>query len=292
MRILGTQAALAVVLAWGCVPAGGGGGGGSAACQPGDLRLCECPDGMESRRRCDATGAYGPCRCGDAGAGDAGDAGDGEGADMGEDDGGGCAPDCADRECGLDPVCGVSCGVCDLMETCGADGVCACTPDCGDRVCGRDFVCFASCGECGAGTVCDDGQCVPGQPPVIEHLFASQAAIDQRSGVQLTVIAADPDGDLERVDLEAMDGQVIGTFETFNQRGFDYTLTWRRANELEPFHFDRGGTRRTFRIRVLDAQGFHDTHELEFRFICVVSALQTPACNGVCLAPQEPCDEM
>ncbi len=36
-----------------------------------------------------------------------------------------CTPDCTDRACGLDPVCGASCGGCDPAEACVADGKCA-----------------------------------------------------------------------------------------------------------------------------------------------------------------------
>ncbi|HOX44490.1 MAG TPA: hypothetical protein PK668_12880 [Myxococcota bacterium] len=35
-----------------------------------------------------------------------------------------CVPDCAGRNCGLDPVCGESCGECQAGEECSAEGVC------------------------------------------------------------------------------------------------------------------------------------------------------------------------
>jgi len=42
------------------------------------------------------------------------------------------------------------------------DGECvACAPDCGNRVCGPDPVCGASCGSCEQGEVCQDGACLP-----------------------------------------------------------------------------------------------------------------------------------
>lgn len=304
MGSLGLRTALAVTLAaaaWGCIPAGGGGGsdgdGGSGTddCHPGDLRLCQCPDGSESRRLCDASGRYGPCRCdGEADGGgegegeadaDVGAEGEGEGEGEGE-----CVPDCTGRDCGADPVCGVSCGTCTFSDReCSAEGRCICVPDCSGRVCGRSRNCSASCGECGAGTVCDAGQCVPGQPPVFEFISASPRTVDQEGTVDLTVVASDPDGDLDRVVLEMLDGRPVATFETFNGRGFDYTLSWFRANQIEPFEFDRLGEQRRFIIRAIDEQGFDATREIEIRFVCEVLGLRTAACAGVCLEPNELC---
>ncbi|HOX45066.1 MAG TPA: hypothetical protein PK668_15810 [Myxococcota bacterium] len=72
-----------------------------------------------------------------------------------------CAPDCAGRECGLDPLCGESCGDCLTGERCDPQGVCqpGCTPDCAGKACGSDG-CQGSCGTCQAGESCDaSGQC-------------------------------------------------------------------------------------------------------------------------------------
>lgn len=91
-----------------------------------------------------------------------------------------CVPDCTGRECGPDPVCGVSCGGCEDGEICTADscapnGQCthnpdlvACPPpveecqtdaDCADgNKCNGDEKCSAA-HTCSAGTAldCDDG---------------------------------------------------------------------------------------------------------------------------------------
>jgi hypothetical protein len=77
---------------------------------------------------------------------------------------GACIPACSGRACGLDPVCGTSCGTCGPGQTCdGTSGQCAtaCVPACAGRACGPDPVCGSSCGTCGPGQVCDDssGQC-------------------------------------------------------------------------------------------------------------------------------------
>jgi hypothetical protein len=69
-----------------------------------------------------------------------------------------CVPDCSGRSCGLDPVCGVSCGTCGTGQECNQEiGQCevACVPDCGGRTCGVDPVCGKSCGECANGASCD-----------------------------------------------------------------------------------------------------------------------------------------
>ena len=82
-----------------------------------------------------------------------------------------CTPDCTNRVCGLDPVCGVSCGECASGQSCDATvGQCkaACVPDCGGRTCGVDPVCGVSCGVCGAGSACNDSgmcQAQPSEPP-------------------------------------------------------------------------------------------------------------------------------
>jgi hypothetical protein len=68
------------------------------------------------------------------------------------------------RQCGPDPLCGISCGSCEPNEACNAAGQCVanCVPDCTNRQCGLDPVCGTSCGTCGANEFCDaQGQCQP-----------------------------------------------------------------------------------------------------------------------------------
>jgi hypothetical protein len=73
--------------------------------------------------------------------------------------------DCRGLSCGLDPICGVSCGTC-------ADGLrcqsgrcvmvgptCPRDANCGGRACGADPVCGTSCGSCASETTCVNGQC-------------------------------------------------------------------------------------------------------------------------------------
>jgi hypothetical protein len=94
-----------------------------------------------------------------------------------------CAPACGTLECGVDPVCGTSCGSCEGEESCLAgmcqvipcttreecplgaecvEGLCrtvACIPACGDRTCGPDPVCGMSCGTCTEGVCDESGRC-------------------------------------------------------------------------------------------------------------------------------------
>jgi hypothetical protein len=78
-----------------------------------------------------------------------------------------CQPNCGLRNCGVDPVCGSSCGLCNatLGETCNmSTGICfICQPQCGTKKCGIDPVCGSSCGTCdtAAGEYCNlYGNCV------------------------------------------------------------------------------------------------------------------------------------
>ena len=79
-----------------------------------------------------------------------------------------CVPQCGDRMCGVDPVCGEPCGTCSATETCNASGQCVddtCTPSCGFQQCGVDPVCGESCGTCAASETCNvDNLCADSAP--------------------------------------------------------------------------------------------------------------------------------
>ncbi len=70
-----------------------------------------------------------------------------------------CEPDCSNRECGADPVCNQSCGICLGSGTC-RSGQCVCVPDCSGIECGIDPVCGQSCGTCDIEADCRAGKCV------------------------------------------------------------------------------------------------------------------------------------
>ncbi|MFT7582795.1 MAG: hypothetical protein ACI9MR_004478, partial [Myxococcota bacterium] len=75
-----------------------------------------------------------------------------------------CTPACDARLCG-DDGCGASCGSCDGVDICSADGQCnagdsSCDKSCADLglTCGTH--CGQSCGDCGVDETCTDGACV------------------------------------------------------------------------------------------------------------------------------------
>ena len=77
-----------------------------------------------------------------------------------------CWPDCDAYECAGECDSDDSCVASETMgcdPTCAT--YCSddpCEPECGDRVCGPDPVCGESCGECSMGSECnEDGQCSP-----------------------------------------------------------------------------------------------------------------------------------
>ncbi|GEM_PF-2003060 len=76
-------------------------------CTPGQRNTCPCLGGTEGVQDCLPDGSgWEECQC--------------------------CEPDCSGLECGLDPVCGTSCGDCDTGQTCDPDSVCRShLPHCG-----------------------------------------------------------------------------------------------------------------------------------------------------------------
>ncbi len=69
----------------------------------------------------------------------------------------GCVPDCDRRECGEDPLCGESCGLCDAGQSCQA-GLCE-ECSCGEQECGQG-PCELFCGTCNGDAECEGGRCV------------------------------------------------------------------------------------------------------------------------------------
>jgi len=90
----------------------------------------------------------------------------------------GCIPDCTNRVCGPDPVCGLSCGPCNSPSSC-SNGVCvppACVPNsnsttCGTAVCGtkvNNCGTLVNCGPlngaCPSGQLCESWSCITPVP--------------------------------------------------------------------------------------------------------------------------------
>ena len=151
-------------------------GTGFAACQGRFAEPRDPCDGVDcsGHGRCFVDGEEAFCRC-DDGFDDDGlecvaESADGD-ADVDSDadsdsDNEDCVPDCGDRECGVDPVCGtMTCGECDDTLLCTEEGRCGCIRDCGGRECGTDG-CGGMCPPgCAVGQICDERsgecECVP-----------------------------------------------------------------------------------------------------------------------------------
>ena len=111
-----------------------------------------------------------------------------------------CEQDCSDRECGLDPVCGESCGSCGDFATC-REGLCDCD--------------YLACGEicCADGESCRDGACV--QDPCADDVTCI-AAHRECVNDQGTAVCGDclggfhEDGDACVVDEECLPGTCSG----------------------------------------------------------------------------------
>ncbi len=82
-----------------------------------------------------------------------------------------CVPDCTGIECGIDPLCGDSCGTCDENEACNQDGRCNCLHlSCEGTCCALDQDCLD--GEC----------CTPGPEGPKDHPSCSNEVDDDCDG--------------------------------------------------------------------------------------------------------------
>lgn len=144
-----------------------------------------------------------------------------------------CTPACDGRSCGLDPICGKSCGTCGSSQVCDEQaGVCqaACVPACDGRSCGLDPICGTSCGSCGDGRTCDEAagqcksQCVPacegrtcGLDPVCN---TSCGSCDEGStcNAQGTCEAAELPGRVVTIVMALTDSRLSLTDPFFKQR--------------------------------------------------------------------------
>jgi hypothetical protein len=79
-----------------------------------------------------------------------------------------CTPVCTGLQCGPDPKCGVSCGICGQDQTCDENGQCqgGCTPDCEGKCCGDDG-CQGTCPDgCTGDSICNTDACECEQVPL------------------------------------------------------------------------------------------------------------------------------
>jgi hypothetical protein len=107
--------------------------------------------------------------------------------------------DCTGLACGLDPVCGQSCGDCETGLSC-VEGECKTVPpdcpdqkDCTSTQCGPDPVCGLPCGDCETGEICHQGHCVLVGPdcPGDQDCFATECGLDPVCNISCGECAAD-----------------------------------------------------------------------------------------------------
>ncbi len=88
-----------------------------------------------------------------------------------------CVPDCGNRECGLDPVCGISCGDCGNHGTCDdSSGAAICT--CGEGYAGE------RCAECAPGYHDEGGTCVVDEE-CLANTCSGNGTCDDSSGAAI-----------------------------------------------------------------------------------------------------------
>ena len=151
-------------------------------------------------------------------------------ADVGNDADVVCVPDCADLECGADPVCGTSCGGCSEGNWC-EEGWCThidpCFPDCGEYYCGMDPACgeldcgscrwyYETCvtGECVfvCEPYCADRECGP-DPFCGESCGTCDEGLECRSGVCSEVVAWQADDYTVECGVDGMCLVPAGSFQ-------------------------------------------------------------------------------
>lgn len=144
-----------------------------------------------------------------------------------------CTPACEGRTCGVDPICGKSCGTCASGQTCDEEaGVCkaACVPACEGRTCGLDPICGKSCGSCADGATCDEsaGQCKAACIPACEgrtcgldpicHTSCGTCSEGDTCNAQGTCEAAKLPGRVVTIVMALTDNRLSLTDPHFKQR--------------------------------------------------------------------------
>lgn len=207
-------------------------------CVDDALEPCDCALG-QAFRRCEG-GTFGACQCGM----DAGTLADAafDAATPG------CIPSCGVRECGVEPVCGTSCGSCMI-------GVCV------DNLCETTN---------------------PGGPQILSWAVSSMTLTPSRT-IMISVVLTDPDGvdDLIGGTLLDLDGAAYGSFSTEASEGsYSLTLNWSGVNDVSPIT-GGGGLTRSLVARFFDVAGNRIDRVFDISLACV-DAGETP-CSGLCV---------
>lgn len=268
MRTVGLVLALGVMGAlWGCMPPSTGGGNGGEACDPGETQRCTCPDGSASTQICEDDERLSPCRCEGRGQGQGGAQGMGGAQAMG----GNVSPP-------PDPGAG------------GQGMTPGCVPECGARECGLDLVCGESCGACGAGAFCDDGDCVTENMPdppgamgniSISQVYLSAERLEPGTRAIVTVLFTGEAASGRIVATET--GTTIALGMITDEGQMEFTLVWDNINALSPLSFPSEGTQMALLVELTHPQGATARARESVELICRnQNAQQTAACDGVC----------
>jgi hypothetical protein len=141
-----------------------------------------------------------------------------------------------------------------------------CVPQCGDRRCGPDPVCGSSCGTCASGT-CDGGMCVNTGGPVIHELQTSRTRVLEGESVTFSAVVSDPDGDLLGGVLRDAEGTTIAPFAAAGAGVFSVALSWDEFHAHSPLSFT-GTVQRVFAGEFFDAADNRARREVTLTFDC------------------------
>jgi hypothetical protein len=148
-----------------------------------------------------------------------------------------CEPECSGLDCGLDPLCGQSCGECNTNQACNGTGQCVAAP--------------------------------PGSPSVTSHV-ASPTTLTPTGSVTFTATVTDPGGlgDITGGILrDPVSGESYGDF-TGSDGTYTITLSWDDINGVRDIDAAVGGTLRVFEARFLDMAGNSATRQVSVTMSC------------------------
>ncbi len=164
----------------------------------------------------------------------------------------------------------------------------ACTPNCAGRQCGVDPLCGVSCGSCSGGGICNaSGQCESSSPdaPIILTFNVNTIEMDRFDSLIFSAVVTDPDGIQDLIGGTLSDPGSIGTYGAFAtaaaEGAYTLTLTWDAIHAVRPIYTGEGGGMRTFRAEFFDVSGNRVQKELQVRLQCSIDP-SFAVCGGDC----------
>ena len=162
-----------------------------------------------------------------------------------------------------------------------------CVPECGAQSCGLDPVCGKSCGKCGLEEMCNtDNQCEPIDPDAPSFLSFNTNISTMTPGDTLifAAVLTDPNGVEDLVGGTLIDSQNSAGYGAFVGTGagaFTLSLQWGEINLANPITATGPtGIERTFKAEFYDQGGHRRIREVAVMLRCSGSDL-TP-CAGTC----------